>query len=229
MSAPQTSTSRKKVDPDLRDALDQAVREAMLQINCHAIGTIQSFDPAKQTVQATLNYPKSVLRSDGAGGYKPVLIDYPILLDVPVVILSGGPAALTFPIQKGDQCLILFNDRDIDNWFQSGQKVPLASSRLHSLSDAIALVGLRPSSNPLANYDATHAGFRWGDALLQLSESKIKLANATESLNTILQDLLSAIQLITVAGVTPGGGVSGVPVNAAAFAAIATRLGGLLE
>lgn len=57
-------------------------------------------------------------------------------------------------------------------------------------------------------------------------ESLIKLATASESLHGILNDLITAITLITVP--TPAG-PSGVPVNAASFNTIATRLNNLLH
>jgi len=57
-------------------------------------------------------------------------------------------------------------------------------------------------------------------------ESIIKIATASESLHAILNDLITAITLITVP--TPGG-PSGVPVNAATFNTILTRLSNLLS
>jgi hypothetical protein len=57
-------------------------------------------------------------------------------------------------------------------------------------------------------------------------ESIIKIATASESLHAILNDLITAITLITVP--TPAG-PSGVPVNAATFNTILTRLSNLLS
>jgi hypothetical protein len=57
-------------------------------------------------------------------------------------------------------------------------------------------------------------------------ESVIKIATASESLHAILNDLITAITLITVP--TPAG-PSGVPVNAATFNTIVTRLSNLLS
>jgi hypothetical protein len=229
MSNPSVAQVDKITEPKLSDLLDLHKKDIFLSFNCHAIATIQSFDATKQTCTATINYKRTYSQKAPDGSYRPVLVDYPLLLDVPVVVMSGGPARITFPVTKGDTCLILFNDRDIDNWFQSGQIGPVASGRLHSIADGIALVGIRPASNPHADYDETHAGISWGETLMMVNEEKILLRNAVETLNDILQDLMTQLQTLTVAGVTPGGGVSGVPVNAAALAAIATRIGGLLE
>lgn len=243
MADPTIATQRKQTDPELMDLLNLLRKQINLDINCHAIATIQSFDSSKQTVTASLNYKKTTLQRKSDGTYENVLIDYPLLLDVNVIFLGGGAFRLTFPVEKGDTCLILFNDRDIDNWVQSGQVGPVASSRMHSFSDGIALVGLRPSTKSLENFDTTRAALGNGETYVAVGSTKIKVANPDTTLNTLLQNLLTQLQsltaqlaLLTVSGVTPGPGASGVPVNAAAITTIgtnigniATQIGGLLE
>lgn len=229
MSNPSVEQNRTSItDPTLADLLALHKKDLMLSLNCHAIGTIQSFASDTQLVSATINYKKSVLQQDAAGTYRTVLIDYPVLLDVPIVILSGGPAQLTFPITAGDECLILFNDRDIDNWLQSGQVGPVASGRLHSFSDGIAIVGVRSQARKIDPYDTTRAKLSHGETMVGVSASKVKIANQLYTLNGLLQDLLTQLQALTVVCAAPGS-PSGPPVNAAAIAAIATQIGGLLE
>jgi len=65
-----------------------------------------------------------------------------------------------------------------------------------------------------------------GGAIIAAEEDKISLANDSEDLLTLLDDLLTAIQALTV---PTGTGPSGIPVNAAEFAAISTRLKTLLK
>lgn len=228
MSNPSVSFNQKQTDPSLADLLKIHKRDIMLSLNCHALATIQSFDSSALTVTATINYKKSLLTAGADGVYKTTLVDYPLMLDMPLVIIGGGPANITFPIQQGDTCLILFNDRDIDNWFQSGQVGPVASGRLHAFSDGVALVGVRSQANPIDDYDETRAGISWMQTVVKVSEDKVKIANAVESLNAILQDLMTQLEILTVVCAAPGN-PSSVPANAAAFTAIATRLGALLE
>lgn len=231
-------------DPQLKDLLDLFKKQILLILSCHHIGTIQSFNPANQTATATINYKKTFFQLDQTTKtVVPVLQDYPVLIDCPVIVLGGGTSALTFPIEQGDECLVLFNDRDIDNWFQGGSGAAVSTQRLHSFSDAIILVGLRSLGNVLSGYDSTRAVLRNGDALVGVGEVLIKIANNTTTLNTLLQDLITNIQnlvtataAITVTGVTTGGGTSGIPANAAAISAVgtalttlATEIGGLLE
>ena len=97
-------------EPSLKDLLDLLKKDILLSLNAHHIGTIQSFNSAKQTATATINYPKTYYQLNSLSGlYNPVLVNYPLLVDCPLICLGGGTAALTFPIQSGDECLVLFN------------------------------------------------------------------------------------------------------------------------
>lgn len=223
----------KKVTYDLRDFGDLLKREVMLSLNCHAIGTIQEFDSATQRVKVKISYKKTFMKvPDGTQpnqenvNYVPKNIDYPILINCPIYVLQGGGFNLTFPIAVGDQCSVLFNDRDIDNWWNAGSGVPVASSRLHSFSDGIALVGLNNLASKIENYDTTHALLSKGSTKLGISSSKILAKNAAgKSLNDVLQDLVTNINsLITQTAAITVSSFGTAPNNAAAITAIATQL-----
>ncbi|MGB8297058.1 MAG: Gp138 family membrane-puncturing spike protein, partial [Polyangia bacterium] len=137
------------IPPELRDVLQAFRREIFSSLRCAMPGIIQTFDPVTQT--ATIQVAMQMTVGDQVK-------DYPLLVDCPVAILSGGTAYLTFPIQPGDTCLVLFCDRAIDAWFTTGNVLPPAQQRQHSLADGIALVGIRHLANALSNYDATGIG-----------------------------------------------------------------------
>lgn len=233
-------------EPSLMDVLNLFKQQILLALNCHAIATIQSFNAAAQTVTATVNYQKTFFEMNSrTKNYDPVLVDYPLIVDCPAVIMGGGTKALTFPIAKGDQCIILFNDRDMDKWFSGARSGPPASGRLHAFADAIALVGIRSKANPLDGYDTARAVLKDfdGGSMVGVGGSKVKVSNNDTTLNTLLQSLISAINdlvsataAITVTNVSPGLGTSGPPANAGAISAVASTLsdiasdiGGLLE
>lgn len=218
----------------IADLLKLLKKEIFFDLNCHHLATIESFDSDMQTVTATVNYTKTFFEPDEQGLYQPIQISYPLMVDVPVIVLGGGGARLTFPIAQGDQCLVLFNDRNIDNWFQSGQVGPVANSRAHSFADGFALIGPNSKASLIADYDAIRTVLRNGNAGVGVSLEKIKIFNEITTLNTLLQSILSQLQTlatacsnITVTGVTSGGSPSGPPANASALAAVATQLGTL--
>lgn len=244
MSGPSISLNQVPSEPSLKDLLDLLKKDILLSLNSHHIGTVQSFDPTTQTATATINYKKTFFEVDETTGiYTPVLVDYPILIDCPVICLGGGLGSLTFPIAVGDECLILLNDRDIDNWFQGSSGGPVASSRLHSISDALILVGLRSLANVLPAYDAARVVIKNDKAFFGVGPTLFKMENDTKNLKTILtqlvtdlQNLCTQINAIATTNTVPGNPALISPASQAlistvssSIGTIATDLAGLLE
>jgi hypothetical protein len=239
-------------DPELKDLLELYKRDTMLSTNCHALATVLSFNPndtslspARPTITAMLNYPRTVFyQQPDQQTPQPTTIPYSQLVSVPIVVMSGGGggsiggASLTFPIALGDQVLILFNDRSIDNW-KSGlsaklngnggltpNNTSLSSSRTHHLSDGLAIVGFPLFPTSSANYppySSTYALLSNGAAQVGVGNGKVLITNdpaQVNNLNAILQSiitnikaLVSATAAITVAPGSfsnSGGAVTGV-------------------
>lgn len=169
--------------PDLTSFVDMKLRDMLSSLNCHQVGTIESFDPATQTASISLNVKLSV-----AG----ILRSYPLLVKVPVFVLGGGTRVVTVPIQQGDTCLVLFNDRDLDNWATTGAVTIPSSQRLHDLSDGLALVGFRSAANPVPDYHATDVQVRNGDSVVGVGELLL-VKNATTDLKTVLTAFITAM------------------------------------
>ena len=132
----------------MADVLDEQKRQTKLDINCVKVGIIQSFNPSNQRAEIQIAYKQvKDIQDDGTKVYQ----EYPVLLDCPVITLFGGVDILSLPVQSGDNCLVFFNDNEIDQWATNGTGNP-QTFRMHDLSDAIAIVGIRPLSNVITNY-----------------------------------------------------------------------------
>jgi len=221
--------SRAIAETTLKDILDQNSKETMLDTNCHAIGVIESFNPTEHTCSIKINYKRTQLIRDSKGLYKKKFLDYPVLIDCPVIIMSGGSSALTFPISVGDSCLVLFNDRDIDNWFSGQNNAELASNRLHSLSDGIALVGVRSLRNLIESYDSENPHLFHDTAGLRIKSNKLELYNGTDKLGLLVRELIDAIKGITTLPCVSGSPTSVSVASQATLEAIAVKMEGLLE
>lgn len=117
-------------------------------LNCVKIGEIQSFDTVNQT--ATIKILHKKVNEYNLETRE--LEDYSLLEQVPVIVMGGGSSYISYPISPGDNCLILFNDFEIDGWWSTGEALPENFSRRHDLSDAIAIVGLHSLVSLIQNY-----------------------------------------------------------------------------
>lgn len=186
MTNSQVQLNAVPTDPNLSDLLNLLKKEIFIDLNCHHLATVQSFNPGNQTITATINYSKTIFQLNAQTQlYDPIQIAYPLLIDMPAIVLGGGGFNVTFPISQGDQCVVMFNDRSIDNWLQSGQTGPLNSSRTHSFSDGMVLVGLNyltgANSTGLTNFDSARAVLRnkGGTTGVGVGATNVKIFNET--------------------------------------------------
>lgn len=126
---------------DLDDLLDLKLNQLAANLNCIQIGKIESYDKTNQAVEIQLQVKRRI---------DDQIIDYPLLIECPLIVLQGGGGYLEFPVSPGDYCLVLFNDRDIDNWYVSGAYKEPNTKRKHNLSDGFALVGINPKISALS-------------------------------------------------------------------------------
>ena len=182
--------------PDLPTLLDLKIRDILASTNCHQLGTIEIFNPVTVTATVSLNMKASV-----AGSVE----EYPLLVDVPVFVLGGGDRVVTLPINPGDTCLVLFNDRDIDLWFSTGSAAVPNSPRIHDLSDGLALIGFRSSANPVSNYSSEDVEIRNAESKIAVGELLL-LKNSVTDLLSVLQ--LGALAMASLNGVKVGGDAS---------------------
>lgn len=113
------------------------------------VGKIVSFDPKKQTCQVQPVNKEQRICSDGTKQE----IQLPVISDVPIVILGGEAAYMTFPVNKDDECLLICSDSSIENWFMDGSIALPESTRTHRLCDAFAIVGIRNQKRVIKNYN----------------------------------------------------------------------------
>lgn len=107
---------------------------------------IQSFNRTAMTVTAQPAIQARVRSADGAFRW----VTLPLLVDVPIVFQGGGGFTLTFDPVAGDEALVVFASRCIDNWWAQGGIREQAELRMHDLSDGFALVGLKSQPRVLA-------------------------------------------------------------------------------
>ncbi|TNH44717.1 phage baseplate assembly protein V [Photorhabdus luminescens] len=135
----------------------QEVISAGLYVSLPCI--IQSFDADAITVTAQPAIRWKIRQKDG----ELESVSLPLLVDVPVIFPRGGGVTLTFPVKAGDECLVVFADRCIDYWWQSGGVQEPVDPRQHNLSDGFAIVGPQSQQQKITNISTNTAQLRSDD------------------------------------------------------------------
>ncbi len=200
-----TLRNKSVMDPGLTDSMQNLKLDIFRTINCVKIGRIQSFDASHKTASINLLF-KRVLPNG-------TLASYPVLVDCPVFTLQGGGAGIQFPIEAGDEAIVLFSDRNLDAWFATGSASAPLNSRSHDLADGIALVGLNSLTSTFPNYQAGKSRWFCDGAEIDLAAQIVTVKNDTTTLLTLMN---AFIDVLTAISTNPGGG----PLNGASVAAL---------
>lgn len=112
------------------------IKKALSKLNSHRVGRIVAF--YKEDLTCDVKLLEQI--TQGKGG----TAEFSLLLKLPLIIEGTEDSHITFGNIVGSECLVHFNDRDIDNWFKTGEVYKPNTTRLHDLSDGF--VTLRPYS-----------------------------------------------------------------------------------
>jgi hypothetical protein len=140
----------------LQTAIDSSLKE--LHTTMPAI--IKNFYPDTQLIDAQ---PTIKRKLDG------VLVDLPLLVDVPIRFFRSKNFSMTCPVEIGDHVLILFAERSIDNWLLTGEIKSPENIRKHSLSDAFAIPFMYPQTELITDFDPINFTIKCDAGFLKLT------------------------------------------------------------
>ena len=186
--------------PDLMSTLRTAQKDLLYnQLNCMKVAIVDEFYP--ETKKVKVNIANKVLLGLNKDGTQ-ILADYPAIF-AKVCYIGWGDRGLTFPLEKGMEGFLLFNDREIESWFINGQANPLAYDRCHSLSDAVFICGIQSQPN-LVDFVADCINLYYKDTFIRLLEDSISING-----DTTLTGDLTATGTITGAVLVDESGATG--------------------
>lgn len=208
--------------PPLYDLLMYMKAETMLDLRVCLPAIITKVDAATGLVAAKV--AMSQQSSSGA------VMQYPELTECPVVTIQGGGVGTAFSIIPGDACLVLFSDRCLDSWLQTGAPMLPPNGRTHDLSDGFVLVGVNANSEATRLKTPLLAGEGGLCETKSLTGAKVAI-NATTHLITIsngplpVNNLNGILQIVfTALAADPGLSPATQGVIIAAQASLATVL-----
>lgn len=121
---------------DLMSVLKLALDGFGQDLNCVRVGIIQEFIYKEQIVRVKIASQRLInVNKDGSQTTE----DY---AEIYAKLCYASPFHL-FPPKVGDECVLLFNDREMESWWINGSANQRAYNRMHDLTDCIAICGLR--------------------------------------------------------------------------------------
>jgi hypothetical protein len=138
--------------PSLAEVLQAALDNIKAQLHVAMPGTVVSYDEASQKANVQPQIKSLIIDQDG----NEELLSLPELPSVPVVFPRGGGFFVSFPLQPGDQVLLVICDREINVWKSKGGDVSPQDPRTHHLADAVAIPGCYPFTDVLADAHASN-------------------------------------------------------------------------
>jgi len=203
--------------PTLARVITDAIGAKLADTHTAMPGIIEEYDAAtgKASVQPALK------RTYETGE----VVNLPIINDCPVMFPRGKNFSLTYPLVKGDSCLIIFSERSIDSWLVQGGLNDPNDTRKHDISDGIIIPGLFDFSVP-AEADAENVILK-NDKLkiILLPDGKISISDGSVELISLISDIADECsKILTNTLLGPQA-----PINAAAFIAIKADIDKLKE
>jgi hypothetical protein len=123
------------------DALSKLLRESfeynMTDIHTALSGVVKKYDPTTRRADVQ----PSLKRKMPGGKY----LDFPVIPDVPVLFPGTKKYTLHFPLEEGDEVLLIASERGTDSWkAQGGKGIEETDPRRFDLQDCYAIPGLQP-------------------------------------------------------------------------------------
>ena len=202
--------------PGVKERFDSAdeqqrsmVGNEMANMRVAIPGIIVSFNPDNQTASVQPAISENVR----IGNAPRTATNLPVLSDVPVQFPRAGGYVITFPVEQGDECILVFGDMCIDGWWQSGGIQGQMETRRHDLSDAMAVLGISSVPRALSGFsmDAMQIRSEDGGTLIELAGENINIKAVTVTIEgdlvvtgeTTISDI--AFTLHVHGGVSTGG------------------------
>lgn len=171
------------------EVIQNYIAKATKDIHTALPGRIESYDPTTQKADVKPLIKSENVLEDGTIEYLPI----PVIPNVPVAFPGGNGFMVTFPLTKGDTCLIIFSEASLDTWLSKGGDVEPSVATRHDFSDAVIYPGLKSFKNPLNNASGDNmiVGADNGTSMIEISVSEVVVGGAGAEPLIPLSDFLA--------------------------------------
>lgn len=138
----------------LHSLLKLAIDESIKGLFTAHVGHVVSFDPTNQRAQVQIGVQRVDLDNSA---HNP-----PVINDVPVAFM-GGSSHLEFQVNPNDEGLIVFIQRNIDGWKQTGGVAVNPTPRIMGMQDCVFIHGVRSAVGAIKGFANDGIRMRSGD------------------------------------------------------------------
>lgn len=169
--------TERETEASLADLLSEVLQTFREEIHVALPGVVKSYNAATQTADIQPQIKRALRKRDGSI----VTEDLPILPSVPVGALRAGGFFFHMPVTTGDHVLVIFCERDINEWRRLGSNVDPADLRTHSLSGAVAIPMLEDARAPISGLGGTGIEFGHASNVITVTSAQMQVGGNTDA------------------------------------------------
>lgn len=182
--------------PSIRNVLgddsqlyENIIKKVNFNLRCCIPGVIQQYDPKTNTASIQPAIREEIVNEDNTVQY----MNLPILVNVPIIFPSCSVGSIKMLLKQGDECLVLFSDLSIDNFWKYANVQNPIEVRRHDLSDGIAIPCVLSQPNT-KQFNGTGIEITSGESKISITNNGITFTdqNGTITLEQIIK-LLSHV------------------------------------
>lgn len=177
--------------PSIRNVLgddsqlyENIIKKVNFNLRCCIPGVIQQYDPKTNTASIQPAIREEIVNEDNTVQY----MNLPILVNVPIIFPSCSIGSIKMLLKQGDECLVLFSDLSIDNFWKYANVQNPIEVRRHDLSDGIAIPCVLSQPNT-KQFNGTGVEITSGESKISITNNGITFTdqNGTITLEQIIR------------------------------------------
>lgn len=166
--------------PSIRNVLgndsqlyENIIKKVNFNLRCCIPGVIQQYDPKTNTASIQPAIREEIVNEDNTVQY----MNLPILVNVPIIFPSCSVGSIKMLLKQGDECLVLFSDLSIDNFWKYANVQNPIEVRRHDLSDGIAIPCVLSQPNT-KQFNGTGMEITSGNSKISITNDEITFKNS---------------------------------------------------
>ena len=180
----ETPKPQGEATPSMTEVFKKSTNAASENIKVCMPAVVVRYDFKKQLIDAKPSFKRKY--QDGT------IEDSPVIYNVPVAFPRAGDAFIVLPLKKGHSVLLVFSDKSLEKWLSNGTENEPDDKRSHHISDAIAIPGCYPFSDPAPVNNDDDVIVKNKDLEMRIKKSgHIQVLNSSQELLKVMDEWIT--------------------------------------